>query len=324
MARKPKLSYPEQVQHLEQKGVSFALMSKRQALIYLRDNNNFFKLSSYRKNFNKDATNREYVHLDFAYLVDLAIIDMYLRALMLKMSLNIEHFAKVKLMRRITNDADEDGYSIVQDYLQSLPVSGKKRILSELDRNAGSPYCHDAYQKYNGEFPVWVFIEMIPFGAFLPFYRFCANRFICHSEENDDYPQYRIDKAMVDDFFLMKSTKKLRNAAAHNNCVINDLKTKTIEKQANYELTRALRADLEFGRGSIQKKITNERVLQILTCLYTHKRLVSSPGIQAHVAKDLHEFADRLFSKYSYNNNSLIQSTFDVISSAIDKWYPIV
>lgn len=94
MARKPKLSYPEQVQHLEQKGVSFALMSKRQALIYLRDNNNFFKLSSYRKNFNKDATNREYVHLDFAYLVDLAIIDMYLRALMLKMSLNIEHFAK--------------------------------------------------------------------------------------------------------------------------------------------------------------------------------------------------------------------------------------
>lgn len=47
MARKPKLSYPEQVQHLEQKGVSFALMSKRQALIYLRDNNNFFKLSSY-------------------------------------------------------------------------------------------------------------------------------------------------------------------------------------------------------------------------------------------------------------------------------------
>lgn len=59
MARKPKLSYPEQVQHLEQKGVSFALMSKRQALIYLRDNNNFFKLSSYRKNFNKDATKQK-------------------------------------------------------------------------------------------------------------------------------------------------------------------------------------------------------------------------------------------------------------------------
>lgn len=83
-------------------------------------------------------------------------------------------------------------------------------------------------------------------------------------------------------------------------------------------------SSLEFGCVSIQKKISNERVLQILTCLYTHKRLVSSPGIQANVAKDLHEFAVRLFSKYSYNNNSLIQSTFDVISSAIDKWYPIV
>lgn len=41
---------------------------------------------------------------------------------MLKMSLNIEHFSKVKLMRRITNDADEDGYSISTPMVKLLSI----------------------------------------------------------------------------------------------------------------------------------------------------------------------------------------------------------
>ena len=43
-----------------------------------------------------------------------------LRYTLLPMTLDIEHFAKVKLMREVTERADEDGYSIVADYLESL------------------------------------------------------------------------------------------------------------------------------------------------------------------------------------------------------------
>lgn len=318
MGSKPKLSYSGQLQHLECKGVSFALVSKRQALIYLRDNNNLFKLSSYRKNFSKDITGTRYIHLDFAYLIDLAVIDMYLRALMLKMSLNIEHFAKVKLIRQITNDCAEDGYTIVQDFLQSLSSDNYALFMNELGRNARSPYCKDAYYKYKGHFPVWVFLELISFGSFLSFYKFCAERFYHRSNNKKEYND------MLNDFYIMLPIKRIRNASAHNNCVINDLKTKDPANRVNYQVTRAVRNELGFGRESTKKKLANVRISQILTCLYAHRKIVSSQGVNNHVAGELHEFSARLFSKNSYDDNEVIKSAFDVFSTAIDKWFPVV
>ena len=53
---KPKLSYSQQIDHLKQKGVQFTEMSEDEALHYLQYNNDFFKLKSYRKNFNKDIS----------------------------------------------------------------------------------------------------------------------------------------------------------------------------------------------------------------------------------------------------------------------------
>ena len=318
MVYKPKLSYSDQVQHLEQKGISFALISKRQALIYLRDNNNLFKLSSYRKNFSKDITSTRYIHLDFAYLIDLAVIDMYLRALMLKMSLNIEHFAKVKLMCQITNDCFEDGYTVVQDFLQSLSAGDLAIFKSELSRNARSPYCRDAYCKYKGHFPVWVFLELISFGSFLSFYKFCAERFYRRANNKKEYTD------MMNNFYIMLPIKRIRNASAHNNCVINDLKTKDSTNRVNYQVRRAVRSELGLGRESTKKKLANVRISQILTCLYAHKEIVSSQDVNNHVAKELHEFSTRLFSKNSYNDNEVIKSAFDVLSTAIDKWFPVV
>ena len=97
---KPKLSYSQQIDHLKQKGVQFTEMSEDEALHYLQYNNDFFKLKSYRKNFNKDISRDKYVHLDFAYLIDLAIIDTRLRMIIAELSLNIEHFSKVNLLQK--------------------------------------------------------------------------------------------------------------------------------------------------------------------------------------------------------------------------------
>ena len=81
------------------------------------------QLAAYRVLFEKrigGAHDGEYVGLDFGHLRDLAAIDHMLRYTLLPMTLDIEHFAKVKLMREVTERADEDGYSIVADYLESL------------------------------------------------------------------------------------------------------------------------------------------------------------------------------------------------------------
>ena len=50
---KPMLNAEELVKHLEEKGVKFELTSIDDAQKYLQKNNNYFKLVSYRKNFQK-------------------------------------------------------------------------------------------------------------------------------------------------------------------------------------------------------------------------------------------------------------------------------
>lgn len=51
----------------------------------------------------------------------------------------------------------------------------------------------------------------------------------------------------------------------------------------------------------------NERISQILTCLYLLKRIVCSEGTIKYFTWSLHEFASRLFRNNNYNNNLLIK-----------------
>lgn len=78
---KPWLSPDEQVQQLKDKGVMFRLKDESFAASYLMNNDTYFRIRSYRTNFAKHASgpnDGKYIRLDFAMLVDLATIDMYL------------------------------------------------------------------------------------------------------------------------------------------------------------------------------------------------------------------------------------------------------
>ena len=91
---KPMLDAEEQIKHLKEKGIKFELISEEDAERYLRDNSNYFKLTSYRKNFPKCGEGPnvgKYVGLDFKMLSDMAIIDMRLRRAFLNIILDLEH-----------------------------------------------------------------------------------------------------------------------------------------------------------------------------------------------------------------------------------------
>lgn len=102
--RKPKLTVEEQIEHLKFKGVTFELCSEEEAAECLSDKTYYFKVAAYRALFDKRVGGErdgEYVGLDFGHLRDLAAIDHMLRYTLLPMTLDVEHFAKVKLMRRV-------------------------------------------------------------------------------------------------------------------------------------------------------------------------------------------------------------------------------
>ena len=98
------LSAAEQVVYLrDKKDVTFNYMSEEAAERFLADRNYFFKLKAFAKNYDKRLMDGEakgrYIGLDFAYLVELSRIDKQLRDLVLDLTLDIEHYLKVRINR---------------------------------------------------------------------------------------------------------------------------------------------------------------------------------------------------------------------------------
>lgn len=318
MTRRKKWLTPlEQVDHLKSKGVKFELISEVDAISYLEKNSNYFRLRAYRTGFprvNEGKRAGEYANLDFMMLVDLSIIDMRLRYELLPITLDIEHFAKVRLLKKL-EEHREDGYQVVQDFLSTydkVKPDGtiSNRVKSDIEQGMSSPYVRDLIEKYaDYDYPVWAFIEVISFGTFNYFYRFCGNRFG--------------DKDMIDQFYLLQSVKSLRNACAHNNCIINDLKAGEPQYPPRNSVSEAVAGIPHIGSGQRKAKLSNDRIQQIVTALYVHT-LLASPGVIKHRAETLASFVDRMNRNINYYAGNLqIKTTFEFLGKVIKAWFPL-
>ena len=118
----------------------------------------------------------EYVGLDFGHLRDLAAIDHMLRYTLLPMTPDVEHSAKAKLMRGPTERPEEDGYSIVGDYLAGLSKKSLDIRVGEIGRLENDGHSGGLARKCAGACPAWALAELTSFGSLIDFYRFCALR----------------------------------------------------------------------------------------------------------------------------------------------------
>ncbi|MDO4538905.1 MAG: Abi family protein [Coriobacteriales bacterium] len=281
----------------------------------MREHNNYFRLRSYRIDFPKfvgGARDGEYINLDFAMLVDLAIIDMRLRDILLPMALDIEHFSKVRLMNEIEGHG-EDGYTIVQDFFDDDgpndgPGEARERILGEIKRGNTSPYTHGLIEsRPNDDWPVWELMEVIPFGRFTHFWMFCAKRFD--------------NRQMRRDFFLLKSVKGLRNGCAHNNCIINDMRAGDGDINVSHELLREL-GKIGISKQTRDTKLSNERFVQIASALYLHHK-VTSEGVRRSRGESLARLVKRMERNMAYYDHvGPAGSGLAFIANIIRGWYP--
>ena len=307
---KPKLSLDGQIEHLKEKGVLFNIMDEAEARDYLGQYNNYFKLTAYRKNYDKHPAGEnkdKYINLEFAYLVDIAVIDMRLRYRIVHMALDLEHHTKLQLLRKM-DEYNEDGYQVVQDYIDSLDEKQRKIFDSEINRNKGNIYCGDIIAKYQVAFPIWAFIEIVPFGRLVAFYGFCADRFS--------------DKSMKDTFYRLLTCKEIRNASAHSNCILNNLKAKTAAHSTNAAVTSELMKIKGMNTNFRKNRMSNARIQQVVTLLYTHKDMVESEGIKRSESEDLKKIMERVDKNYDYyNTNPMIKGTFDFLKLVVDSWF---
>ena len=307
---KPKLSLDGQIEHLKENGVRFNIMNETEAKEYLAQNNNYFKLTAYRKNYAKHPAGEnkdKYINLEFAYLVDIAVIDMQLRYRIVHMALDIEHHTKLQLLRKM-DEHNEDGYQIVQDYLGSLSENQKKICDGEINRNKGNIYCGDIVDKYFGAYPIWAFVEIIPFGRLVSFYDFCADRFS--------------DRDMKDNYYRLLTCKEIRNASAHSNCILNDLKAGTAVHSTNSAVTKALMKIPKMNSKFRKNRMSNARIQQLVTFLYMHKTMVESEGILKSESDQLQKVIKRVNKNYEYYELSpVIKGTFDFLKLVVDSWF---
>ncbi|MBQ0135304.1 MAG: Abi family protein [Oscillospiraceae bacterium] len=308
--KKPMLSAEEMVEKLDRdKGIKFELASKEEAIEHLKKYNNYLRTASYRINYEK--RNDKYVNLDFAYLIELARLDMHLRTYLLKMAIDIEHSLKLKILEMIENCPSEDGYSIVSDFLLMEP-----KLLSSICNKRSATFTKDLIKKhfrydetskrlYNNDCPVWALVEVISFGDLVKLYNYCCDRCDCPNKD-------RIDKKVLN---LVKSC---RNACAHNNCILRDLRKKQDTYPPQVVSMYASRIQ-DIGKEKRQNKLKVRSVLEIVSLFYCYEKLVPD-NTRCEYEIDLKKFAeDRLIKNIEFfKKNEEVESVIMFIKSCID------
>lgn len=312
MDEKRWLTINEQIAHLRARGVQFEKMDEAAAREQLQQENNFFRLTAYRKNYPKHPggpRQGQYVRLDVAYLVDLAEIDRVLRDLVLGMALDVEHSVKMEILQ-LAEAHHEDGYSMVHDFAAGLDEKERRILDGEIARNRHNTYCGGLVSKYDGHFPVWVFLELLSFGKLCSFYRFCAQR--------HERPE------MLKNHYRLRMCQTLRNAAAHNSCILNDLGGRSTRIKTDPVINREIAAIPGMSKAFRVSKMKNERVQQLATLLYTYRLMEGQHASWQLEQRKMALFVERLRkNEHFYDDNELLRNTFDFIRLLIDNWYGI-
>lgn len=309
----------------EEKGVTFKIISEQDAVVYIKNINNYLRTASYRKNYEKHQKGEnkgKYINLDFAYLTELSTIDMHLRTILLKMCIDVEHCLKTKLISTIEDNPDEDGYSIVKSFLTENPD-----IISSIEKKADSIFTGRLIEKYfnlcsvfsvtstskpaifhtrilSQDCPVWVLIELLSFGDVI--------KLINHY--NNTHPCY---KMIYPNSKVLNSIKSLRNACAHNNCLLNNLNVGSTAP--NQEITTYISKIKTIGKEERNKKLSCRPLFEIICLLKVYDEFVS-PKVRKHSMKNLKEFIDNrmlMHIKY-YKNNQVVKTSFEFLKKVID------
>ena len=320
---RPMMKISEMVPYLKEKNIKFDIVSEESAEKYLRDNNNYFNVTAYKHNFERYFIDGEFVDkfidLDFAYLKDMAIIDHRVRLVLFKIIIDIEHYLKIRILNLIENIDEEDGYRIVNMYLEKDFNDEKfpRKLHSSIFKKVGSEYYNKIFSKYDIDknkklenIPVWEFLEIITFGELVNFYEFFAKEYDLRKESKN--------------VFILREVGKLRNAVAHNSCVLCDLDKKDNQFAPDYKILDFLNK-CGISKDTRDNKLSNSRIRQITYTLYMFNEIVTSDGVKRNVVEDINKlFFDRIIlHKEYYNNNELLKSIYSYFEKIIKYNYAV-
>lgn len=300
LAPSPKLTVPEILDYCKNiLGITFNLMDEEKAAVFLEKNNFFFRLKQYCSVCSEQTMSGKYVGLDFGHLVELSTIDMFFRKLLLKMTIDLEHYLKVKLVNTCQNNSTDDGYEVVQKFLEKHP-----KIKENMQNYRAVSYGENTFEKYSSSPAVWNFVEMIGFADFISFYAFY-------------YDYMKLDCEYTKHF---DSVRRLRNACAHNFCLLTSFKPVQWFKpdlETSFEL---LGGNLGISNGTISSCMKVPLLNDFAVMLSVYTKLISSPKIKELTLQELKDFFDgrMVYKKQYFENYTEIKNAYNFARKVLD------
>ena len=296
-----KLTVPEIISYCKETlGITFNLKSEEEAAVFLAKHNYFFRLKQYA-DFGEKTKSGKFINVDFGQMVELSTVDMFLRKLILKMTLDFEHYLKVKIINDSQENPADDGYAVVESFLET---HNRVRHLIENLNNSLNFYNRQVFEKYKETPSVWSIVEMLGFSDFIDFYA--------------HYYQYFHLKCEYTPHF--DSVRRLRNAAAHNTCMISNLKPQNWFKsdiEINFEL---LGAKLDVGNGVISSCLKVPVLNDFTVMLSNYVKLISSPKIKEKTLEEIQDFFNgrMILNKDYFENVNEIKNAYHFAKAVLD------
>lgn len=303
---KPKQNISDQVNVYmkKDKGILFNEIDELEAIQFLTNNSYLFKVKSYLKNYDKKP-NGKYINVEFAYLKELSTLDMYIRRYILKISLDIEHSLKTKLMRDISLDDSCDGYEIVDKFLENNYnlknyFIGHKQKLDNGEKTGFSAK-DNIIKKYGVDLSAWNLIEILEFGNFINFCKF----------------YYKDNDANFNDIKNnLESIRIIRNESAHNNCIIHNLTTQR-DFRPSYNLIDLLKDKIDLSQRAINKKMKIPTINNIVSLLFVYQKICNSKKMKKASLKEIVSLLKKIKRKEKYfiKNSKITSSYFFIVKA---------
>ena len=295
------LSPDQLIEHMKKRGIKFSIVDESEAKSFLVNNNYYMKLAAYRTNYAKQGeeceTKGQYVNLEFAYLVELSKLDMYLRYEIMEMCLDIEHNIKLSILNGIERFG-EDGYQLVRKF-----VAQNDKVLKKIHAHKSSEYCKGLIENYYPYFPAWVFLELISFGDLT---------YLCdfyHETYNEE----------IEDKKFLNIVRDLRNASAHSNCLINRLSDKIsgVPDKRILDYVKNLKC---VGKGSINNNLKHTFVYNFVVLLYVYDNVIKNSIVKERRFKELNDLLHGRFTKNKeyFLKNNRIRSQYEFLTKIVD------
>ncbi len=308
--RKEKLTVQQQIEHMKSKGILFNVENEEFAKDYLENNTYYFKLKAYAKLYNKypkGENQGKYINLEFAYLRDLATIDSLIRKKIFCIASDIEHYLKVSLLHDF-NLSCEDGYEIIEDFIKN----NENNLRNEIDSKLRSSTCGDLVRKYVNDLSIWNIVEIISFNDFSKLYS------LFYTRNNQQFGRGKINYRGPY-YYLINPVRILRNAAAHNNCLLIGL-SKSASESFNFEnKVASFLGRKGIKNTSLSKQLSKPLIHDFCVMLFLYSK-IAPKSAQKYVFNDLKDLFNGRIAKNKdyYTQKSLISSAYEFIVKVIN------